>query len=323
VLRNNPATDGAGTGEVFPIHACGACAVPSGTIGARREETCERLFLSQLDLIDAVIAFIVRRHHLNANDAEEFASLVRLKLLEDNYAVLRKFQERSSLRTYLTTVIQRLFLDYRIRAWGKWRPSAEAKRAGPLAMLLERLMMRDGLSFDEACSVIETNHRVTVGRRALEAMRERLPVRTRRRLVGEDAIGSSIPAEDQADRRVVEEEHAMSALRTRDALTRAIAQLGVQDRLIVQLRFEQALSVADVARALCLDQKALYRRLDSLLSTLRASLEREGLRGPEVLELLGRPEVDVEGVFRGTSPRNGEPRPSPVGRGFEKRLRKE
>jgi len=45
-------------------------------------------------------------------------------------ALLAKFEGRSSLRTFLTVVIQRLFLDHRISAWGKWRPSAEARRGG-------------------------------------------------------------------------------------------------------------------------------------------------------------------------------------------------
>ena len=43
-------------------------------------------------------------------------------------------------------VIQRLFLDARIAKWGKWRPSVSARRLGGVAVLLERLLTRDGLS---------------------------------------------------------------------------------------------------------------------------------------------------------------------------------
>ncbi len=147
----------------------------TGVAPTRTRESCERLFLSQLALIDAVTAFIARRHHLSATDAEEFAAHVRLRILEDDYATLRKFEERSSLKTYLTTVIQRWFLDDRTARWGKWRPSAEAKRLGPLAILVERLMVRDGMTFDEACTVLETNHGVTVGRAAIAAIENVCP----------------------------------------------------------------------------------------------------------------------------------------------------
>src|ERR1019366_2147799 len=105
-----------------------------------------------------VISFVSARHHLPGVEADDFASHVKLRLIEDDYAILRKFQRRSSLRTYLTVVIQRMFLDYRISAWGKWRPSAEAKRAGAVAVQLEQLMGRDGYRFGEACELLETNH---------------------------------------------------------------------------------------------------------------------------------------------------------------------
>ena len=90
----------------------------------------EERFVQNLDLIDRIVAFVCRRNHLDAGESDDFASHVRFKLLEDDYGVIRKFEGRSSLSTYLTTVIQRLYFQYRVQLWGKWRPSAEAKRLG-------------------------------------------------------------------------------------------------------------------------------------------------------------------------------------------------
>jgi RNA polymerase sigma factor (sigma-70 family) len=61
------------------------------------------------------------------------------------------------------------------------------------------------------------------------------------------------------------------------ALARALGQLSAEDHVIVRLRFWEGLTVADIARALGLAQKALYRRLDRALATLRARLERDGV----------------------------------------------
>ena len=79
--------------------------------------------------------------------------------------MLRRFEGRSSLTTYITVVVQRLFLDRRNRLWGKWRPSAEARRLGPTAVLLERLVSRDGWSAEQALETLRVNHGVTVDRR--------------------------------------------------------------------------------------------------------------------------------------------------------------
>ena len=41
-------------------------------------------------------------------EAEEFGSEVKLRLVENDYEAFRRFQQRSTLRTYLTIVIQRI-----------------------------------------------------------------------------------------------------------------------------------------------------------------------------------------------------------------------
>ncbi len=92
--------------------------------------------------------------------------------------MLGKWQGRSSIKTYLTTVINRIYLDFQVQRFGKWRPSAEARRLGPVALRLEQLMFRDGLSFDEACEVLLSDPRIGLNRDDLHAIRVQLPQRT-------------------------------------------------------------------------------------------------------------------------------------------------
>jgi RNA polymerase sigma factor (sigma-70 family) len=77
-----------------------------------------------------------------------------------------------------------------------------------------------------------------------------------------------------------------SVLRNRDEAVAeaALAALEPEDRTIVELRYREGLSVADVARALGLAQKPLYRRLDRLLAHLRASVSRCSAEWGDVLE---------------------------------------
>src|SRR5919109_1132038 len=95
-------------------------------------QALEALFLRNLGWIERALASVCRRYGVSRDDAEDFASWAKLKLVEDDYAVLGKFRDESSITTYLTVVIAMLFRDYRVQRWGRWRPSADARRRGPV-----------------------------------------------------------------------------------------------------------------------------------------------------------------------------------------------
>ena len=243
------------------------------------------LLLAQLDAIERAVDFVCRRHHLGPDDADDFKSHVSLKFLEDDCVILRKFQGRSSIRTYLAVVVQRLFLDYRNAAWGKWRPSADAKRAGPIAVLLEQLIVRDGHTCDEACELLRNNHHVSVRRAELEILIARLPVRVRRRFDSEESL-VDMPAQDgAADQLVVQEHHRTKSEHLKHALESGLAQISTQDRLVLKMRFEDGRTVAEIATTLGVEQKPLYRRLERLLTQLRSDLEAKGLEAADVLDV--------------------------------------
>ena len=57
-------------------------------------------------------------------------------------------------------------------------------------------------------------------------------------------------------------------------------------RIMLRLHVEDGLSVAEVARSLGEEQKALYRKRDALYKKLRLDLEAEGIRQGDAHELL-------------------------------------
>jgi RNA polymerase sigma factor (sigma-70 family) len=245
----------------------------------------EQLFVSELTLIERVIGWVCARRGLRGADAEDFASTAKLRLIEKDYEVLGRFEGRSSLKTYLTAVITRLYLDYQAQRFGKWRPSAEARRLGPVALRLESLLYRDRLTFEEAYGVMKTEARATMSREELHGLSLRLPPRVSRRPVAGDDEASppaaaAVPSLlDQAERQVLAE-------RTFHALRRALARLPARDRIVLRLHVETGLSIADVARALAEDQKALYRRRDAVLERLRRELEADGVQCHDAHALL-------------------------------------
>ena len=110
---------------------------------------------------------------------------------------------------------------------------AEATRMGPEAMLLKRMVVRDGWTIDQAGEVLKTHYGI-VADEQLAALGERLAHRQppRERVSDEEAdrIESSAPSPDA---HVVRAEHDFLAKRLRAA--RACASLRPEERLILPL----------------------------------------------------------------------------------------
>jgi RNA polymerase sigma factor (sigma-70 family) len=245
----------------------------------------EREFLVQLPFIERAIAFIARKHHLAESDAEDFASRVKIKLIENEYAVLRTFEGRSTLQTFLTTVIRREFVEYQRARLGKWHPSAEAKRGGPVLVLLEQYLVRDSYSFEDACEVLATKHGVTLTRQELETLSCRLPIRYSRRFEPIDAVTDIVSSEVSPDVHVANEEREHLRARVYALLASVRTELPDLDRLILAYRFEDGRTVAEIAIVLAVDQKGLYRRVTASLRKLRGALESRGIDASVVRDL--------------------------------------
>jgi RNA polymerase sigma factor for flagellar operon FliA len=232
-----------------------------------------------------VTAQVCRRHRLSAAEADEFRSDVRLHFIERDYEPLRRFEGRSSLQTYLNVVIQRLFLDYRNRLWGKWRPSAEAKRLGPTAIVIERLVTRDGWTSDQVVEMFRVNHGMSL-ENTLAAFCVKVSQRPPgRQQVSEDQADDLESAAPPPDANVLRAEQDFLAKRVRTALDRARQGLMPEERLIISMRFEDRMPVADIARSLHLNPKPLYRTIERLLAKLGQSLEADGISREHVNEL--------------------------------------
>ena len=269
--------------------------------GLRPEADGRTLFESHRELIDRVIGYVCSRHRLRAQDAEEFAAHVHLKLIEGDCQVLRRFEGRSSVQTFLTVVVHRLFLDYRNHEWGKWRPSAAARRDGPTAVLLERLLTRDGLTLDEAVEVLASRHDLRLPPGEVERLVALMPPRTRRQHES-DAVLVGLPSpEPSAEALAMAADRRQAGEQLLAALDRALASLEPQDQLALRLRFEDGRTVAGIAAVIGVEPRRLYARMTRLFAHLRAALEEQGFQAPAVLELIGTLDGEKPGDESGTA----------------------
>lgn len=248
--------------------------------------TPAQLFLDHLPHIEKVVAHLCRRYHFRKEECEDFLSHVNEKLIEDDYAVIRKFKGRSSLKTYLTVCISNLMRDYQNHLWGKWRPSAEALRLGPVAILLEKLLVRDGYSFNESVQILQVNQKVEMSWQELADIAARLPNRSPRPAEeeGEELQNRPSPNE-RADDKLDEQEREARRCRVLEILQEVRKTLPNEDQLILK-NLDGGFSVANISRTLQLEQKQLYRRIQKIYKDLRDELGRRGIR-----------KEDLDGLF--------------------------
>jgi RNA polymerase sigma factor for flagellar operon FliA len=267
-------------------------------IVAHRDREAENLFLDNIETIDRIVGFICSSNRLNRTESEEFASEVKLSLISYDYDIIRKFEGRSTFSTYIVTVIRRLFYQKRIKEWGKWRPSAEAKRIGQKAIILERLLTRDGLSFSEACQCLTTGVDPDFTVAEVERIYARLPPRQPRPVfVSKEKASEALSGEASAEDGVLSRERERIGRLAAVVLDAEMTKLDAEDRLILKMRFWHARRHQEIAATLHMDQKKVYKRIDKLLAALRRELERAGIRREDFDDLTHQSLPEIPLVF--------------------------
>lgn len=239
------------------------------------------LLLDALPTVDRIVAAHRRRHGLSDADAEDLLAWVRLRLIEDDYAILARFRGESSLATYLTVVITMLIRDEQVHRLGRWRPSAEARRQGRLATLLETLVERDDLPLRIAAEQLRNRGETTATDTELAKILQSLP---RRRKRPRETMVAELPDTGggiSADTTLAAAERLLEHSQLRKALHTALEALPFEDRLIVKLHFWEGMTIAGISRTLQLEQKPLYRRIERAVRTLRERLTALGVHESE------------------------------------------
>lgn len=255
----------------------------------------EGLLVANLPLLERLVRAACRGSKMSEADVEDFLSDVKLKLVEDDYRVLRSFEGRCSTATWLALIVQRQLLDYRAHVAGRFRPSAEAQRLGAEAIRLEELVVRDRKPVAEA---VELLRRSGVSMTLAEAERTvaRLPRRQLRAVtvaLGDVEADPAAPPASAGTSR----ERAAASQTISTTLREAIAGLPMEEQAILRMLFVANMSVAGIARALGREQQPLYRRIRRLCTELRERLLAAGIDAGRVVELLESADADLDVGF--------------------------
>ena len=239
-----------------------------------------------LGVIGEAIEAVSRRHRLNQEEQEEFSSEAFLKILDDGCKVLRAYKGKASMKAYLVGVLTRFLYNFRDRQWGKWQPSAEAKRLGGEAVLLEKLLTRDEYSHQEAFEMLTTNHRLAWSVEYFEEMVAKLPVRHKRRHLNQEVLEFLPTDAHMGEDRLRQQEARGLRSRTGRVLRSELAKLSGRERLVIRMHYHDGFSVATIAKLLDTDAKKLYRFFELIRQRFRHHLENAGVVEKEIMEYL-------------------------------------
>lgn len=258
-----------------------------------------RLLADEWANVERLIAVTCRRRGLDEADADEFASMVKLKLFENDCEIVKRFRGDCKFTTYVNVIVQRTFVDLCVKRLGKWRPSAAAERMGAAGIELERLVYRDGCTPEDAIVRVIARHPGTE-RPCAEDMLSRIPPRQRRwSAVPIDSVSNSLRSDASADNLALTGDRRRISDRAASVVRDYLKDLEEKDRLLLQLHFESNMQLAQIARVLGIDQKPLYRRRNQMLGELRARIESSRISAADVADLFGNlPEDSDFGLRR-------------------------
>jgi RNA polymerase sigma factor (sigma-70 family) len=248
--------------------------------------TLEELYHQSLEALPPILRGLGREKRLSPEELKDLQADIQVKLLEDDYRVLRRWDSRSSLKVYLGTVVYNIWHD-RVRSEkGKVVVSAAAKRLGPPAPELEELLGRQGLTFEQAYQVIKPRF-PGLSRGEAEEIAAQINPRPGRRFENVNAVAPLPDPEPTGDKRLEQGEKLVKKHKALARMHQILSELPEQDRILLVRAHAEGVKFSHIARSLGIDQKSLYRRNERLLTKLRTDLEEAGIRWEDLSEVLG------------------------------------
>jgi RNA polymerase sigma factor (sigma-70 family) len=217
-------------------------------------------------------------------DPEGFFNDVLAHLTADDYKALREFKNRSTITTYLTIVISRLFIDIQRKHTGRSRTKDRARALGPIGEELYELIWEKGFPLDEAYEYLKQNDHITETLEEIEAMVDKITGRPRaHKGLAEGSeqpdIKSAFVSAEDPEKELIKKERKKLA---NEVLNEIRLESSTEERFIIERKFplsedEEPKDLSEIARILGITTKAVDSRLRRILAKLKEKMLSRGL----------------------------------------------
>lgn len=251
-------------------------------------DQAERAWNEFLSRFSSLIFRVARQYESDEERASDCFLYACGQLSDNSFRRLRSFRPegRAQFRTWLTSVVTNLCIDWRRKLHGRYRPTAAVARLPDLDQLVYRLIYVRGMTREQCLRVLlpkfpnltdlrisEINGRLF----SMQTSRQRWQMSTRTR--GSISLDeASNPDQDDAPIQPVDPAPGPEALiqadQERSRVEAAMARLQPRERLLLRLRFQQDLTLEEVARLTRIpDPYRAHREIQAALAALAQFLE--------------------------------------------------
>ncbi len=209
-----------------------------------------------------LIMHVIRRHGLDGDSATECFIHVCAALSSNHFRRLRSFRPDgpASFKTWLMVVVTNLSVDWRRKELGRLRPLKSVSRLSGLEQQVYRCIYEHGMSCGQCLHVLlprfpqltspqvsEINARLF----AILTPQQRWQLSVRRRGLRTIEAGPGLEDDDPLSRvtdPAAGPDELTDEMQELQLLQDALARLPDEQRLLLRLRYEQDLTLAEVAR---------------------------------------------------------------------------
>jgi len=249
----------------------------------RNVEAPFRLWREHEAEIEAAVRAVSAHFRFDEDVRDDFSGVVREKFFDTTRSPLLRIRDKASWESYLRVVVTNMARDYADKIWGKWRPSATAKRFGEWGVRLETLVSRDRLSLDEAVARVLSEADGALTRREAHRIYAALPAGLRSRPKPATQELARQESEDTADGPLWAGELAREKAVALERVMDLLAGMDPNDALMVRLRYEDGFTLARIGEEVGLSLQRVHERIGRALGELRDTLEQEGFERDELL----------------------------------------
>ena len=231
------------------------------------------------------IESICRRRFFDAAEADECFIFVLEGLRADDCKRLRAFKGRSSLTTFLYTLVNSLATDFHRHKYGRMRLPETVKRLGQLAQRVYALVCWQRYSWSEAYEIVCLEGLFSAGYGRFLAETEEVkeaPCRRNPHFVSTEEDRTWIPEPAGEEPNPLEILMARMEAREKAEAARIIkkitAALEPEERLLISLVYGSGHSVALAGRTVGLKPATARKRLQRILTRFKEALLARGIR---------------------------------------------
>lgn len=234
------------------------------------------------------------------NEALELSNRVLDTLRQHNYRVLKEFKGNAQLTTYLSAIISRHAVDLIRKKLGRAREKERAKELGDIGLILYQQVIKDGYSLQDVFTELKESRKFLGSLEELEAKVQKIKGKNPGSSYFVDTTcssvikeGTSIDGEEYIIPDVKSDPQTILMEKQRDqeineVIQAIISRLTGEEKLLLHMRFpfnedEKPKSVEQIAAALGITSKAVYKRLTRLMTKCKDQLHRQGVSINELL----------------------------------------